>query len=239
MYSDGDLPSSPNLAALQSAVGAADTKTIVVLKMNMKLASAKLASAFSEGVGERTSNKGAVDELNKLIVDGLPSSGAASGMSISFTCEGGAVSVSIDGKAVDGAAEGVVQPFLDMFLDKNTVSPPFQKECLAKCVPGRKSYKKAKPAPPKEVEEPTPAVEEAPAKVPAAMPAKVSTGKDALDVSPGGALKFPISESSTSTSKMTLTNTGNQPMAFKVSGCQFSPHRLTSLLFHARNCPVI
>lgn len=132
MYSDANLPAKSDVAGLTAAVGAAG-KTVVQLKMHMKVAADKIAGSFSDGVGARASDKAAVEALKNLIVAGLPGGQATPGTVIQFDCEGGAVSVSVDGKAGDGKAEGVAQAVLDMFLDKNTVVPTLQKDCLAKC----------------------------------------------------------------------------------------------------------
>ncbi|KAL7448756.1 hypothetical protein ACHAWC_000899, partial [Mediolabrus comicus] len=134
MYSDeaakssiASLPKTKSaLTALRKSLKSSKT-TSFLLKMNFKVGAEKMADAIAESVDPRTSDKGAVDALKKLIMDGVAAKGAATpGTTLQFDCSSdGAVKVSVDGKAV-GSAPGLSEPFCDVFLDDNGVSPAFR-----------------------------------------------------------------------------------------------------------------
>lgn len=109
--------------------------TTFLLKMNFKVGAEKMADAIAESVDPRTSDKGAVDTLKKLILDGVAAKGAATpGTELQFDClsDGGSVKVSVDGKEV-GSAPGLCTAFCDVFLDDNGVSPAFRDSVVENC----------------------------------------------------------------------------------------------------------
>ena len=141
MYSDESAKSSIStlpknksaLTTLRKSLGSSKT-TSFLLKMNFKVGAEKMADAIAESVDPRTSDKGAVESLKKLIMDGVAAKGAATpGTILQFDClSNGAVQVSVDGKAV-GSAPGLSEPFCDVFLDDNGVSPAFRESVVENC----------------------------------------------------------------------------------------------------------
>lgn len=105
-----------------------------VLKMAFKVSAEKMAAAIAESVDPRTSDKGAVESLKKLILDGVAAKGAASpGTILRFDClSNGDVKVSVDGTEV-GVASGISQAFADVFLDENGVSPALRESIVENC----------------------------------------------------------------------------------------------------------
>ncbi|KAL7518749.1 hypothetical protein ACHAWX_003559 [Stephanocyclus meneghinianus] len=107
--------------------------TMFVLKMNFKVGAEKMASAIAESVEPRTSEKGAVEMLKKLILDGISSKGAAvPGTILQFECSNDGVKVSVDSKEI-GIAPGLCQAFCDVYLDDKTVSPALRESCIENC----------------------------------------------------------------------------------------------------------
>lgn len=141
MYSDesakssiASLPKNKNsLTTLRKSLKSSKT-TSFLLKMNFKVGAEKMADAIAESVDPRTSDKGAVDSLKKLIMDGVAAKGAATpGTTLQFDCfSDGSVKVSVDDKAV-GSASGLSEPFCDVFLDDNGVSPAFRESVVENC----------------------------------------------------------------------------------------------------------
>ncbi|KAL7442132.1 hypothetical protein ACHAXM_011149 [Skeletonema potamos] len=140
MYSDesakssiASLPKKSALSTLRKSLKNSKT-TSFLLKMNFKVGAEKMADAIAESVDPRTSDKGAVESLKKLIMDGVAAKGAATpGTILRFDClSDGSVKVSVDGKAV-GSASGLSEPFCDVFLDDNCVSPAFRESVIENC----------------------------------------------------------------------------------------------------------
>ena len=141
MYSDesaksstASLPKNKSaLTTLRKSLKSSKT-TSFLLKMNFKVGAEKMADAIAESVDPRTSDKGAVESLKKLIMNGVSAKGAATpGTILQFDClSDGSVKVSVDGKAV-GSASGLSEPFCDVFLDDNGVSPPFRESVVENC----------------------------------------------------------------------------------------------------------
>eukprot|EP00986_Skeletonema_menzelii_P012017 scaffold6400_cov150-Skeletonema_menzelii.AAC.1 len=141
MYSDesakssiASLPKNKSaLTTLRKSLKSSKT-TSFLLKMNFKVGAEKMADAIAESVDPRTSDKGAVESLKKLIMDGVAAKGAATpGTILQFDCSSDAsVKVSVDGKAV-GSAPGLSEPFCDVFLDDNGVSPAFRESVIENC----------------------------------------------------------------------------------------------------------
>nr|QAU36233.1 chloroplast fatty acid transporter [Skeletonema marinoi] len=97
--------------------------TTFLLKMSFKVGAEKMAAAIAESVDPRTSDKGAVETLKQLILDGVAAKGAATpGTTLQFDCSDEGVKVSVDGTEI-GFAPGLCQAFSDVFLDKDGVSP--------------------------------------------------------------------------------------------------------------------
>ena len=109
------------------------TQTSFVLKMNFKVGAEKMAAAIDDSVNPRASNKGNVETLKKLILDGVASKGAATpGTILQFDCTNDGVKVSVDGSEI-GTAPGLRQAFCDVFLDDKGVSPAFRQSCVENC----------------------------------------------------------------------------------------------------------
>ena len=97
--------------------------TTFLLKMSLKVGAEKMAAAIAESVDPRTSDKGAVETLKQLILDGVAAKGtAAPGTELQFDCSHDGVKVLVDGKEI-GTTPGLCQAFCDVFLDKDGVSP--------------------------------------------------------------------------------------------------------------------
>ena len=142
MYSDNEAKDAMSsisksnkadaISALRSSLKTASGTTFL-LQMNFKVGAEKMASAIAESVEPRASDKGAVETLKKLIVDGIASKGAAvPGTKIQFDCSEDGVKVSVDGKEV-GSAPGLCQAFCDVYLDDNAVSPALRDSCVENC----------------------------------------------------------------------------------------------------------
>mmetsp|Transcript_8920 Transcript_8920/g.14430 ORF Transcript_8920/g.14430 Transcript_8920/m.14430 type:complete len:146 (+) Transcript_8920:31-468(+) len=130
------IPKSTALSTLRTSLQSTDVQTTFLLKMNFKVGAEKMASAIAEGVLPRAAaaDKGEVETLKKLILDGCASKGAATpGTVLQFDCsteEG--VKVTVDGKEI-GVAEGLCGAFCDVFLDEKGVSPAFRNSCVENC----------------------------------------------------------------------------------------------------------
>lgn len=133
------VPKSTALSTLRTSLQSSDVpKTTFLLKMNFKVGAEKMASAIAEGVLPRVAaaaNKGEVETLKKLILDGCATKGAATpGTVLQFDClaEEDSVKVIVDGKEI-GVAEGLCGAFCDVFLDEKGVSPAFRNSCVENC----------------------------------------------------------------------------------------------------------
>eukprot|EP00956_Cyclotella_meneghiniana_P004774 scaffold5874_cov29-Cyclotella_meneghiniana.AAC.5 len=142
MYSDNEAKDSMSsisksnkpdaISALRSAIKKS-TGTTFVLKMNFKVGAEKMASAIAESVEPRTSDKGGVETLKQLLVDGIASKGAAvPGTKIQFDCSGDGIKVSVDDKEV-GVVPGLCESFCDVYLDDKAVSPALRDSCVDNC----------------------------------------------------------------------------------------------------------
>ena len=142
MYSDNEAKDAMSsisksnkhdaISALRSSIKKA-TGTTFVLKMNFKVGAEKMASAIAESVQPRTSDKGNVETLKQLIVDGIASKGAAvPGTKIQFDCSEDGVKVSVDDKEV-GVVHGLSESFCDVYLDDKAVSPALRDSCVNNC----------------------------------------------------------------------------------------------------------
>lgn len=142
MYSDNEAKDAMSSISKSNKAGAISSLrsslktasgTTFLLQMNFKVGAEKMASAIAESVEPRTSDKGAVETLKKLIVDGIASKGAAvPGTKLQFDCSEDGVKVSVDGKEV-GIAPGLCQAFCDVYLDDNAVSPALRDSCVENC----------------------------------------------------------------------------------------------------------
>lgn len=143
MYSDEKAKASISSSSKSNKAGALSTlrdslksskETTFLLKMNFKVGAEKMADAIAESVVPRTSDKGAVDTLKNLILDGVSAKGAATpGTTLQFDClADGGVKVSVDGEAI-GSAPGLCRAFCDVFLDDKGVSPAFRDSVVENC----------------------------------------------------------------------------------------------------------
>ncbi|KAL7542768.1 hypothetical protein ACHAXR_012857 [Thalassiosira sp. AJA248-18] len=143
MYSDEKAKSSIASLSKSNRSGALSTlrdslksskMTTFLLKMNFKVGAEKMADAIAESVVPRTSDKGAVETLKRLILDGVSAKGAATpGTTLKFDClVDGGVKVSVDGKEI-GSAPGLSRAFCDVFLDDSGVSPAFRDSVVENC----------------------------------------------------------------------------------------------------------
>ena len=142
MYSDAASKASVSSISKSNKAGAlsairdslkSTTQTSFLLKMNFKVGAEKMSAAIADSVSPRASDKGAVETLKKLILDGVASKGAATpGTILQFDCSDEGVKVSVDGKEV-GTAPGLRQAFCDVFLDDKGVSPAFKSSCIENC----------------------------------------------------------------------------------------------------------
>ena len=142
MYADKEAKSSIASISKTNKAGAistlrdslkSTTQTSFVLKMNFKVGAEKMAAAIADSVSPRASNKGNVETLKRLILDGVASKGAATpGTILQFDCTNDGVKVSVDGSEI-GTAPGLRQAFCDVFLDDKGVSPAFRNSCVENC----------------------------------------------------------------------------------------------------------
>lgn len=142
MYSDSkakdaisSIPKSNKdgaISALRSSLKTASGTTFL-LKMNFKVGAEKMASAIAESVEPRASDKGSVETLKQLLVDGIAAKRAAvPGTKLQFDCSEDGVKVFVDDKEV-GVAPGLCQAFCDVYLDDKAVSPALRDSCVENC----------------------------------------------------------------------------------------------------------
>lgn len=128
----------------------------LVLKLNFKVGAEKMANAIAESVLPRAINDdcnnntnnnansaAAVERLKQLIIEGVSSreGGVASpGTVIQFDCHGndnggggGGIHVSVDGRRIGSAPKSLCGPFLNVFLDDESVSPALRESCVDNC----------------------------------------------------------------------------------------------------------
>ncbi len=113
------------LSSLRESIKTASKKstTTFLLKMSFKVGAEKMAAAIAESVDPRTSDKGAVEMLKQLILDGVAAKSAATpGTTLQFDCSDEGVTLSVDGTKI-GSAPRLCQAFCDVFLDEDGVSP--------------------------------------------------------------------------------------------------------------------
>jgi len=117
-------------------IGAEESETSFVLKMNFKVGAEKMASAIAESVAPRHTDSSEVDNLKSLIFSGVSGKGAAvKGTVLQFDCspESG-VDVSVDGKEQGSVASpGLAKAFCGVFLDDKSVSPALKESILENC----------------------------------------------------------------------------------------------------------
>ena len=107
--------------------------TTFVLEMIMGLGAEKIASAIAESVSPRYSGDASVvKELESLIVKGVKEIGgtANKGSTFRFDCSEEGVAVSVNGSPQGVAkANELGSAFVDVFMDKDAVSPTLVESC--------------------------------------------------------------------------------------------------------------
>lgn len=111
--------------------------TSFVLQMVFKIGSDAMANALGENVGDRhKGDRKYVDELKKLMADGLKGKGAATkGTTFQFDCNGDAgLTVSVDGvERGTVLSRALSDACVDMYLDEKSVCPTLKDSILAYC----------------------------------------------------------------------------------------------------------
>jgi len=138
MYSSASVLNNVSPKALSSATKTFDKSTTptttFVLEMIMGLGAEKIASAIAESVNPRyTGDSSAIQQLESLIVEGVNKKGgqASKGTTFRFDCSEESVGVSVDGSFQGVAkANGLGSAFVDVFMDKDAVSPTLVESCL-------------------------------------------------------------------------------------------------------------
>ena len=138
MYSSASVLNNVSPITLSSAAKTFDksstSTTTFVLEMIMGLGAEKIASAIAESVNPRYSgDSSAIQQLESLIVEGVNKKGgqASKGTTFRFDCSDEGVGVSVDGSFQGVAkANGLGSAFVDVFMDKDAVSPTLVESCL-------------------------------------------------------------------------------------------------------------
>ena len=122
-----------NAARTFDSSGGTPTTTTFVLEMIMGLGAEKIASAIAESVSPRYDGPSSdIQALEALIVDGVNKKGgqATKGTKFRFDCSEEGVAVSVDGSSQGIAkASGLGSAFVDVFMDKDAVSPTLVESC--------------------------------------------------------------------------------------------------------------
>ena len=139
MYSSATvLNNAASSSSLHTTARAFDPSTTpsttFVLEMVYSVGAEKIAGAIGESVKPRYSGSPSdINALETLIVDGVNSVGgqASKGTIFRFDCSEDGVSVSVDG-TIQGTAkfQGLGSAFVDVFMDKDAVSPTLVDSCL-------------------------------------------------------------------------------------------------------------
>lgn len=117
--------------------GAKEDGCTFLLQMAFKVGAEKMASAISDSVAPRYhgSNKGDVDKLRQLLVQGIPGeTGASKGTTLQFDCSSDGISVAVNGKKTGKVqSKELSRSFCDVYLDAKCVSPALVESCLQNC----------------------------------------------------------------------------------------------------------
>jgi len=138
MYSSATVLNNVSPVTLSSAAKTFDKSTTptttFVLEMIMGLGAEKIASAIAESVNPRYSgDSSAIQQLESLIVEGVNKKGgqASKGTTFRFDCSNEGIGVSVDDSFQGVAkANGLGSAFVDVFMDKDAVSPTLVESCL-------------------------------------------------------------------------------------------------------------
>ena len=92
-----------------------------LLKMNMKVGAAKMASAMGDALKPRCGDEGCIAEFKDVMTKGLPN-GCSKGMSLAFVCSGGKVSMLANDKSIGCVdSQQLATAFQGIYTDKNAV----------------------------------------------------------------------------------------------------------------------
>ena len=138
MYSSATVLNNVSPSTLSSVAKSFDKSTTptttFVLEMIMGLGAEKIASAIAESVNPRYSgDSSAIQQLEALIVEGVNKKGgqASKGTTFRFDCSEEGIGVIVDGSFQGVAkANGLGSAFVDVFMDKDAVSPTLVDSCL-------------------------------------------------------------------------------------------------------------
>lgn len=123
------------LETLQRGAKDSGSKTTFLLQMSFKVGAEKMANAIAESVAPRhTGSSQDIDDMKKLILDGVPNGAAVKGTTFEFSCDSDGVAVAVNGKTQGSVASpGLARAFCDVYLDSNCVSPSLRESCLDHC----------------------------------------------------------------------------------------------------------
>jgi hypothetical protein len=111
-------------SVLKTILAEVVTEGTVVLKMARDVASETMASALADSVRPRLGGKGSaeLEKFGSMIKAGAPN-GCGKNTVLQFTCSGGSVGCSINGKSQGSvSSSSLSKALLGVYLDKNCVS---------------------------------------------------------------------------------------------------------------------
>jgi len=114
-----------SVTELKTVLADVVTEGTVVLKMARDVASETMASALADSVRPRLGGKDATSlaKFGTLIKEGAPN-GCSKNTVLQFTCSGGSVGCSINGKSQGSvSSSSLSKALLSTYLDRNAVSP--------------------------------------------------------------------------------------------------------------------
>lgn len=92
-----------------------------LLKMNMQVGAEKMASALSDALKPRCSDKGCIEKFKTMMTDGLPK-GCGKGMNLAFVTKGGKVAMIVNNKAVGNVpSKPLANAFKGIYCDNKAV----------------------------------------------------------------------------------------------------------------------
>ena len=92
-----------------------------LLKMNMQVGAEKMASALSDALKPRCSDKDCIDKFKTMMTKGLPK-GCSKDMKIAFATKGGKVAMIVNNKAIGNvASKPLANAFKGIYSDSKAV----------------------------------------------------------------------------------------------------------------------
>jgi hypothetical protein len=92
-----------------------------LLKMNMQVGAEKMASALSDALKPRCSDKECIEKFKTMMMDGLPK-GCGKGMNLAFATKGGKVAMIVNNKAIGNvASKPLAKAFIGIYCDSKAV----------------------------------------------------------------------------------------------------------------------